>query len=423
MYLTMKQQVKQLTKEDYKNLKLLSHIAKNLANEAIYNIRQYYFQESEYLNYEKNYVLLKNSINYKMLNSNMAQQILKEIDGSFKSFFALIKLAKKGKYNYRDIKLPKYLPKDGFTTLIVGFVRIKENELIIPYSNAFRKEHKSIEINIPPKLIDKKIKEIRIIPKAKARFFEIQYAYEVEEIQSNLDNKQALAIDFGINNLATCVTSQGQSFIIDGKRLKSINQWYNKENKRLQRIKDKQGYKNKYTNRQLKNVMKRNNKINDYMNKTARLIINHCLKHNIGNIVCGYNETFQRSSNLGRKNNQSFTNIPFGKLREKLEYLCKLYGINFIKQEESYTSKASFFDKDEIPIYNDDNPKKYTFSGKRIKRGLYKTAKGNLLNADVNGALNILSKSKVVDLKVLYSRGELDTPIRIRVAQSIKLLK
>lgn len=412
----MKQQVKQLTKEDYKNLKLLSHIAKNLANEAIYNVRQYYFQEKEYLNYEKNYVLLKNSINYKTLNSNMAQHILKQIDRAFKSFFGLIKLAKKGKYSYRDIKLPNYLPKDSFTTLIIGDVRIKEDKLLIPYSHAFRKEHKSIEINIPPKLIDKKIKEIRIIPKAKARFFEIQYIYEVEEVQSNLDEKQALAIDFGINNLATCVTSQGKSFIIDGRKLKSINQWYNKENKRLQRIKDKQGYKAKYTNRQLKNVMNRNNKINDYMNKTARLIISYCLEHNIGNIVCGYNETFQRSPNIGKKNNQSFAHIPFGKLREKIEYLCNLYGITFIKQEESYTSKASFFDKDEIPVYNDDNPQKYKFSGKRIKRGLYKTKDGKLLNADVNGALNILSKSKVVDLMVLYNRGELDTPIRIRVA-------
>ncbi len=416
MYLTMKQQVKQLTKEDYKNLKLLSHIAKNLANEAIYNVRQYYFQEKEYLNYEKNYVLLKNSINYKTLNSNMSQQILKKVDRSFKSFFGLIKLAKKGKYNFRDIKLPNYLPKDGFSTLIIGDVRIKGNKLTIPYSNAFRKEHKSIEINIPPKLIDKKIKEIRIIPKSKARFFEIQYIYEIEEVQSNLDKKQVLAIDFGINNLATCVTSQGKSFIIDGRKLKSINQWYNKENKRLQRIKDKQGYKAKYTNRQLKNVMKRNNKINDYMNKTARLIISYCLEHNIGNIVCGYNETFQRSSNIGKKNNQSFTHIPFGKLREKIEYLCNLYSITFIKQEESYTSKASFFDKDNIPLYNDDNPKKYVFSGKRVKRGLYKTKDGKLLNADVNGALNILSKSKVVDLTVLYNRGELDTPIRIRVA-------
>ena len=177
MHLSMKQQVKQLTKEDYKNLKLLSHIAKNLANEAIYNVRQYYFSEGKYLNYQKNYALLKNSPNYKMLNSNMAQQILMEVDESFKSYFSLLKLAKNGKYNFKDIKLPKYLPKDGFKTLIIGFVRIKGNKLMIPYSRAFNKKHKRIEINIPPKLVDKNIKEIRIKPKSKARFFEICLLY------------------------------------------------------------------------------------------------------------------------------------------------------------------------------------------------------------------------------------------------------
>lgn len=412
----MKQQVKQLSKEDYRNLRVLCHTAKNLTNEAIYNIRQYYFQECKYLNYQKNYALLKNSPNYKKLNSNMAQQILKEVDNSFQSFFGLLKLAKKGKYNVKDIKLPNYLPKDGFTTLMIGFVRIKGNQLIVPYSNIFRKEHKTIKMNIPPKLVGKKIKEIRIIPKGKARFFEIQYIYEVEEIRSKVDKKKALAIDFGINNLVTCVTSTGQSFLVDGRRLKSINQWYNKENARLQSIKDKQGYQSKYTNRQLKNARIRNNKVNDYMSKTARIIINYCVRNKIGIVVCGYNRSFQNKPNLGKKYNQTFINIPYGALIRKIEYLCKLYGITFVKQEESYTSKASFFDGDAIPVYDKDNPQEYRFSGRRIKRGLYQTKDGKLINADVNGALNILSKSKVVDLSVLYNRGELDTPIRIRVA-------
>ncbi|MGO0882161.1 RNA-guided endonuclease InsQ/TnpB family protein [Clostridioides difficile] len=416
MYLTVKQQVKHLSKEDYKNIKELSHIAKNLANEAIYNIRQYYFQEGEYLNYEKNYVLLKDSSNYKNLNSNMAQQILKEVDGSFKSFFGLLKLVKKGKYSFKDIKLPHYLPKDGFTTLVIGFVRLNNNQLIIPYSRQFGKEHKKVIITIPPILKDKKIKEIRIIPKAKARFFEIQYTYEVKEEQRKLNKNKVLAIDFGINNLATCITSTGESFIVDGKRLKSINQWYNKQNARLQSIKDLQGYVKRNTNQQKSNTRNRNNKVNDYMAKTARIIINYCLKNDIGILVCGYNETFQYRSNIGKVNNQTFVHIPFGKLRDKLEYLCKLYGITFLKQEESYTSKASFFDKDIIPTYNDDNPKEYEFSGKRIKRGLYQTKKGMILNADVNGALNILRKSNVVSLDGLYSRGELDTPVRIKVA-------
>ena len=175
MHLTVKQQVKHLSKEDYKTIKELCHIAKNLANEAIYNVRQYYFSEGEFLKYEKNYTLLKNSPNYKLLNSNMAQQILKEVDGSFKSFFGLLKLAKQGKNTFKDCRLPHYLPKDGYTTLVIGFVRLKGNRLILPFSNGFKKTHKAVEITIPPILLDKKVKEIRIIPKAKARFFEIQY--------------------------------------------------------------------------------------------------------------------------------------------------------------------------------------------------------------------------------------------------------
>ena len=127
MYLTLKQQVKHLSREEFRNLKYLSHIAKNLTNEAIYNIRQYYFKNKKYLSYNENYKMLKNSENYKKLNSNMAQQILKEVDGSFKSFFGLLKLTKNGQYDNKKIKLPKYLAKDAFTTLVIGFVRLKDD--------------------------------------------------------------------------------------------------------------------------------------------------------------------------------------------------------------------------------------------------------------------------------------------------------
>ena len=415
MYLTVKQQLKHLSKEEYLSLRELSHTAKNLYNQAVYNIRQYYFQEKKFLNYNKNNSLLKSSENYKTLNSNMSQQILKEVDGSFKSFFGLLKKKNNGMYNVK-VKLPSYLPKNSFTTLVIGFVRLNEDTLVIPYSNSFKKNHKKISIKIPPILLGKKIKEIRIIPKFNARFFEVQYTYEVQEEQRNLDKNHALAIDFGINNLATCVTSKGRSFIIDGKKLKSINQWFNKENARLQSIKDKQKYGKKPTLRQKYLYSSRNNKVNDYMSKTARKIINYCLENNIGTLVCGYNETFQRNSNIGKANNQTFVNIPFGKLREKLEYLCKLYGLRFVEQEESYTSKSSFFDMDILPKFEADNSQTYSFSGKRIKRGLYQTSKDYLLNADVNGALNILRKSNVVDLEVLYSRGVVDTPTRIRIA-------
>ena len=416
MYLTVKQQVKHLSKEDYITIRELCHTAKNLANEAIYNVRQHYFTEGEFLKYEKNYTLLKNSPNYKALNSNMAQQILKEVDGSFQSFFGLLKLVKQGKYAFTDCKLPHYLPKDGYTTLIIGFVRLKGNQLILPFSNSFKKTHKSVEITIPPILLDKTIKEIRMIPKANARFFEIQYIYEAECIQRNLNTNNALALDLGINNLVTAVSNSGQSFIIDGKRLKSINQWFNKENARLQSIKDKQHFSRKPTNRQKAVARNRNNKVNDYMNKTARRVIDYCIINNIGTLVVGYNETFQHNSHIGKQNNQNFVNIPYGQLRNKLEYLCKLNDIVFVKQEESYTSKSSFWDRDDLPVYNADNPKEYPFSGRRLHRGLYKMASGKTINADVNGALNIMRKSSVVDMNILYSRGEVDTPIRIRIA-------
>ena len=416
MYLTVKQQIKHLSKEDYKSIKELCHIAKNLTNEAIYNVRQYYFTEDKFLKYEKNYTLLKSSPNYKELNSNIAQQILKEVDGSFKSFFGLIKLAKQGKYSFKDCKLPRYLPKDGYTTLVIGFVRLNGNKLILPFSNNFKKTHKVVEITIPPVLLDKKVKEIRILPKANARYFEIQYIYETECIQRNLNTQNALALDLGVNNLVTAVSSTGKSFIVDGKRLKSINQWFNKENARLQSIKDKQHFGKKPTNRQKAIARDCNNKVNDYMNKAARMIIDYCINNDIGTLIAGYNVTFQRNSHIGKQNNQNFVNIPYGRLRDKLAYMCGLNGITYVEQEESYTSKASFWDKDNIPVYNNDNPKEYEFSGNRVHRGLYETANGKTFNADINGALNIMRKSSVVDMNILYGRGEVDTPIRIRIA-------
>jgi IS605 OrfB family transposase len=394
MYLTVKQQVKHLSKEDYKSIKELCHIAKNLTNQAIYNVRQYYFNEGEYLNYEKNYALLKSSENYKLLNSNMAQQILKEVDGSFKSFFGLLKLAKKGKYAFKDCKLPRYLPKDGYTTLVIGFVRLNGNKLILPFSNTYKKTHKSIEITIPPILLGKKVKEIRIIPKANARFFEIQYIYEADCIQRNLNQNNALALDLGINNLVTAVSSEGKSFIIDGKRLKSINQWYNKRNAQLQSIKDKQHLGYRPTNRQKANTRDRNNKVNDYMNKAARKIIDYCISKDIGTLVVGYNETFQRGSRIGKQNNQNFVNIPISKLMFMITYKAQKAGIVIIEQEESYTSKADFLSKDYMPTYSVDD-ELANFSGSRIKRGLYKSAKGTLINADLNAAANIMRKAGI----------------------------
>ena len=417
MYLTIKQQVKHLTKEEYNILRELCRTAKNLTNQAIYNIRQHYFQEKQYLRYEANCYEMKYYKNYKLLNASMAQQTLKNVDSMFKAFFSLIKLAKQGKYDFKHIKLPNYLPKNGYANLIIAQFSIKDNNIFtIPYSNTFKKKYETkIQIKIPKKLEDKKIKQIQIIPKFNARFFEIQYKYEIQEEKINLNTNNVLAIDLGVNNLCTCVTNTGKSFIVDGRKLKSINQFFNKRNAKLQSIKDKQNIKVQ-TRQQYLISRKRKNKVDDYINKTCRYIINYCLSNDIGTLVIGYNQSFQNKANLRKRSNQNFTQLPFGKIREKLEYLCKRYNMNYILQEESYTSKASFFDNDILPIYNADNPQTYEFSGKRVKRGLYQTKNNYLFNADCNGALNILRKSKAVDLTVLCHRGELDTPKRIRIA-------
>ena len=416
MYQTIKQQLKHLTKKDYNSLCKLTHYSKNLYNQALYNVRQRYFEDGSILRYEDNYKLLKDSPNYKMLNSNMAQQILKKVDGSMRSFLELKKLAVKGEYDPKKVKLPHYLEKDSFFTLIIGFVRFKDNKLIVPYSREYAKDHDKITITVPPVLKDKKVKEIKIVPRYDARYFEIHYSYESECIQRELDRTKALAIDLGVNNLMTCVTSEGRSFIIDGRKLKSYNQWYNKENARLQGIKDKQKYGDKLTKRQVQLIRKRNNRVNDYIYKALWKVIRFCDVQNIGRIILGYNDDFQLNSNIGKQNNQAFVNIPYGKLKERLEYLCELNGIELIIQEESYTSDSSFWDKDYLPVFGEEGNCNMRFSGKRIKRGVYRRWNGDEHNADVNGALNIMRKSSVVDMSVLYSRGKVDVPVRIRVA-------
>lgn len=413
MYLTVRNQIRGLSANEFETLRTLCRLSKNLYNEALYSIRQYYFAERKYLRYEANYHVCKNSENYKALNTDIAQQTLKVVDRSFKSFFALILKAKSWAYQFNQIRLPHYLSKEGYFSLIIPRISIKDGSFAVPMSRDFKKEHGELRFNIPPNLRGKTIKEVRIHPRHNANFFEIEYVYEQPEIQAELDYDKFLSADLGLDNLATCVTSDGASFIIDGKQIKSYNRLYNKENSRLQSIKDKQGIKG-FTMKQYLNLKKRNNRVNHAMSVAARRIVDYCVKNHIGNIVVGYNPDWKRNINIGAHNNQNFVQIPHGQLRQKLEYLCALYGIRYIEQEESYTSKASFFDNDDLPIYNADNPQTYSFSGRRITRGQYRTSNGKILNADVNGALNILRKCNLVSLRALQDSGCVNQPQRIR---------
>ncbi|MBR0261208.1 MAG: transposase, partial [Selenomonadaceae bacterium] len=313
---------------------------------------------------------------------------------------------------------PRYHKKGGLYNLIItgNSVSIQDGYLTVPQSRTYTSvliSHR-IRIKVPERLIGKKIKEVKIIPLYKGRAFKIAYCYEVNEEDLKLNRENSLAIDIGLDNLATCVTNFGTSFLMDGRKIKQINRNWNKRRAYLQSILMKQG---KYSSRLIERItLKRNNRINDCLKKTARYIINFCIANDIGTIICGYNPDFKRGINLGKKINQQFTQISFGALRRQLENLCTRYGMNYIEQEESYTSKASFLDLDELPVFDAETPYSGTFSGKRIQRGLYRSKSGILINADVNGAANILRKSKQ---NLNFERlcvGLLDRPLRIRVA-------
>lgn len=416
MYLSVKQQIVGMSVREYQTLRLLCRLSKNLYNESLYSIRQFYFAEKKYLNYVANYHVCKDSENYKSLGADIAQQTMKVVDRAFKSFFSLIVKAKNGSYQFNQISLPHYLDKEGFFSLILptAHVTFKDCFFVLPMARAFKKEHCELKFRVPPQIDSKSIKEIQIHPKHKAQFFELEFVYAKEPIETDLDAGKFLGIDLGLDNLATCVTSDGSAFIVDGKNLKSYNRLYNKENARLQAPKDKQGIKG-ITRRQYLNLRKRNRRVNHAMSVAAKRIVNYCIENRIGNIVVGYNPDWKREINISKQNNQNFAQIPHGKLREKLKYLCELYGIVYVEQEESYTSKASFFDDDFLPTYDANNSQPYKFSGRRITRGQYKSAAGTVLNADVNGALNILRKCSLISLVALQDRGCVSQPRRIRI--------
>jgi len=203
-------------------------------------------------------------------------------------------------------------------------------------------------------------------------------------------------------------------FIIDGRKIKSINHRWNKKKARLQSIAKKQGMYQ--TSRICKITEKRNNQVNDTIKKSARYIINYCIENDIGTLIVGYNPDFKRFSDIGKTNNQNFTQLPFGAFRHQLSFLCWKYGLDYIEQEESYTSKSSFLDRDDLPVYDTKHSYNGAFSGKRVCRGLYKSNNGTIINADVNGSANIMRKCKQNLNYEELCKGLLASPQRIRLS-------
>lgn len=410
--------IRHLSKEQYQTLRELCQLSNNLYNVALYNIRQYFFNQKLFLTYESNYHECKDNENYTMLQAGVAQQTLKVADRSFKSFFNLLKKCKTGDYRYHDVKIPHYRKKGGYFNLILSTnaISVKNGYFKLPISREYRKAHPNMEdilIPYPDRLNDAELKEVRICPYDNGRYFKIQYVYHWYKEEVNVNPANIMAIDLGVENLATCTSNVGTSFIMDGRKLKSINQYWNKEKARLQSIAMKQGQRT--THRINHITAKRNNQVKDIIKKSARYIINNCIEHQIGTLIVGYNKDFKRSVNIGKVNNQNFVQIPLGDFRQQLEFLCWTYSIEYIEQEEGYTSKSSFIDNDILPEYKAEQPYLGRFSGKRIYRGLYQSADGTVINADVNGSANIGRKCKQNFTIEELSSGLLTSPKRIRV--------
>ena len=388
----------------YKELDRLCFLSKNLYNQALYRVRQQFFADKTFKNFlEINREMHEeNQVDYRALPANASQETLKLVNHDYSSFFQSLKKGIKG------VRIPGYLDK------------IKGRQIVV-YNHMTLQSHllnqgiiKLPKTNLMFKTKRKNIKQVRLVPKN--NYIVLEVVYEVSSVKELLqDNKRYMSIDLGIDNLASCCSNVSNAFIINGKPVKSINQYYNKKKAKLQsELEIKQ---NKNTSKQIQNLtLKRTNKIKDYFHKASRYIVNHLVNHSINTLIIGKNDGWKQEADLGKRNNQNFVCIPHSMFINQLKYKCQLEGINVIEQEESYTSKVSFFDNDYIPVYNSTDHL-FKPSGKRIKRGLYRTLDGKLINADINGSLNIMRKQLNVVCDEIISpanRGFVVNPVKIQ---------
>ena len=386
--------------ERYNILDEVCFKSKNLYNAALYEIRQHFFNTKQFLNWFSVDKIFKEKKqdDYYSLPCKVSQQTLKLLNQNFKSFFSLLK-----KKNYTKKKsIPKYLDKSkGRFVAVYTNQAISKKELrkgIIQLSGT--------NFKIKTKVDGNSINQVRIVPKNS--YYKVEVIYEVEEIEELDDNEKYAAIDLGVNNLATVSFNDSKPFIINGKPLKSINQFYNKRKAELQ---SKLSGNRKTSNKINSITRKRNNKIKNYLHKASRCIVNHLVSNNVNTLIIGKNDNWKQETNIGKKNNQNFVSIPHSQFVEMISYKCKLVGIAVMMTEESYTSKCSFIDNEEIKHHED-------YKGKRIKRGLFRTNEGKLINADLNGSLNIMRK---VIGEFQYSIEVCSTPLVKTMFDTIKL--
>lgn len=384
---------------DQSNLAIVQYLCEQsgkLYNTGMYFARQTFFKTDRLvskfdLDYEPSVAKTQLA---KSMPSTPAQQTLRSVTEAVASFRELRnKWFEDGCPKGKRPNFPGYL--DGKKLYKVAFPnsggqkpKIVNDQLRFSLGRAVKRWFgvQYLFLDIPTNIDLKRVKEWTILPKNGA--FYLEASYELKRVKHDLDPSEALSIDLGTaDNLAACVSTKGTSLLIDARQMKAMNQLWNKKVATR-----KEGKHKDYWDSWLDRATRiRNNQMRDGVNKAAKLIVQHCIDNGIGTLVIGWNDSFQLNANMGRVNNQKFVQMPLGKLKNRLKQLCDLHGIKFETTEEAYTSKASFLDGDSLPKYG-EKPDGWKASGRRVKRGLYRSANGTLVNADLNGAANILRK-------------------------------
>ena len=408
-----------LTAKEFRVLKRMTHSTKALRNVGLYIIKKSFRENNRNATTKEIDEAMKADVNYWGAQSNSVQAIRRSLLEEVNSFFKSLQSWKENPERFTGRpKFPKYLHKEAKRIIEIYQIPKVDNDgyWTLPMNKDYKKRFGEIKIRMPKNLLHKRITYIEIVPKQKGRFFEVHYTYEVQVAQmkkQSTTTTNALSIDLGVDNLMSCATNNGETFLMDGLVLKSLNRYFNKEIGKLQEKNAENGLsKRVVTNNQAKLWMKRERQINGYISQAVGLLFKKMKELNIDTVVVGYNAGWKQKADLGKKSNQNFVQIPFAKIISAIENKCLKEGIRFVKQEESYTSKASFLERDEMPVWSKDDKNTYQFSGQRITRGMYRSKSGKQIHADINGSLNILRKSRLVELPITLN---IKNPIKLQV--------
>ena len=361
----------------YKELDNLCFLSKNLYNITLYTVRQHYFNTGKYLT---DFTIIKdftkeNQLDFRALPAKVSRYTVQLVDQNMKSFFALLKKKQANQYD-KPVHLPKYLDKTNGRQVVHY-----DKQSLRSKKDGFVKLAKS-DIEFKTKIPKNEIQYLKLVPCG--NHIKVLIGYYKTQAKQKVTQKKIASIDVGQNNLMTVTSNVFHPIIYNGKPVKSVNQFYNKikagEQSRLMK------QNNVYWSKKLGQLtLWRENQINNYFHKVTHHFVNYCIANNIDTVIIGRNQQWKDRINLGKRINQNFVSIPFGRLYDLLKYKLELNGIVYIETEESHTSKCSFIDKEEICHHD-------LYVGRRIKRGLFRSREGYKYNADINGSLNILRK-------------------------------